>query len=249
MGVPSRQHASHPMCPGRYSSESDVWSFGILLWEAFSLGAVPYANLSNQQTREAVEQGKGRGRGLALEGRCGAVGPALQAHGGAMPTGRAGQGCGGEGPVAWAAMSPSPPAPRRAAGPPRAVPRGGVPADAAVLGVRPPQAAQLQHHPPGPHRHPQEAPVRGSTGPRGAPRQPRSGQHREPRIHPASSVRPSGRVCLRAAGRPCPLPSPGPGAPACARAAAPQLLPGSSLCNKQTINLCNKQTMNLCNKQ
>lgn len=43
---------------GRYSSESDVWSFGILLWEAFSLGAVPYANLSNQQTREAVEQGE-----------------------------------------------------------------------------------------------------------------------------------------------------------------------------------------------
>lgn len=49
------------MSPGRYSSESDVWSFGILLWEAFSLGAVPYANLSNQQTREAVEHGRGRG--------------------------------------------------------------------------------------------------------------------------------------------------------------------------------------------
>ncbi|KAK4821476.1 hypothetical protein QYF61_020690 [Mycteria americana] len=56
-GVPSHQHLSHPMSPGRYSSESDVWSFGILLWEAFSLGAIPYTNLSNQQTREAVEQG------------------------------------------------------------------------------------------------------------------------------------------------------------------------------------------------
>lgn len=44
---------------GRYSSESDVWSFGILLWEAFSLGASPYPNLSNQQTREFVEKGKG----------------------------------------------------------------------------------------------------------------------------------------------------------------------------------------------
>lgn len=54
------------MSPGRYSSESDVWSFGILLWEAFSLGAVPYTNLSNQQTREAVEQGEGRSQGLAL---------------------------------------------------------------------------------------------------------------------------------------------------------------------------------------
>jgi len=57
LGVPSRQHPSRPVSPGRYSSESDVWSFGILLWEAFSLGAVPYANLSNQQMREAVEQG------------------------------------------------------------------------------------------------------------------------------------------------------------------------------------------------
>ena len=43
---------------GRYSSESDVWSFGILLWETFSLGASPYPNLSNQQTREFVEMGK-----------------------------------------------------------------------------------------------------------------------------------------------------------------------------------------------
>ncbi|NWS02114.1 FES kinase, partial [Motacilla alba] len=43
--------------PEALNYESDVWSFGILLWEAFSLGAVPYANLSNQQTREAVEQG------------------------------------------------------------------------------------------------------------------------------------------------------------------------------------------------
>lgn len=44
---------------GRYSSESDVWSFGILLWETFSLGASPYPNLSNQQTRDFIEKGKG----------------------------------------------------------------------------------------------------------------------------------------------------------------------------------------------
>uniref|UniRef100_A0A8D2MMN3 Tyrosine-protein kinase n=1 Tax=Zonotrichia albicollis TaxID=44394 RepID=A0A8D2MMN3_ZONAL len=55
--IPVKWTAPEALNYGRYSSESDVWSFGILLWEAFSLGAVPYANLSNQQTREAVEHG------------------------------------------------------------------------------------------------------------------------------------------------------------------------------------------------
>lgn len=43
---------------GRYSSESDVWSFGILLWETFSLGVCPYPGMTNQQAREQVEKGK-----------------------------------------------------------------------------------------------------------------------------------------------------------------------------------------------
>ncbi|KAI5764905.1 FES protein [Gulo gulo luscus] len=55
--VPVKWTAPEALNYGRYSSESDVWSFGILLWEAFSLGAPPYPNLSNQQTREFVEKG------------------------------------------------------------------------------------------------------------------------------------------------------------------------------------------------
>lgn len=54
---------------GRYSSESDVWSFGILLWETFSLGASPYPNLTNQQTREFVEKGEATDAGWYLRAK------------------------------------------------------------------------------------------------------------------------------------------------------------------------------------
>ncbi|XP_040458079.1 tyrosine-protein kinase Fes/Fps isoform X2 [Falco naumanni] len=128
--IPVKWTAPEALNYGRYSSESDVWSFGILLWEAFSLGAIPYANLSNQQTREAVEQGKGRGQGLGLEGHCGVVGLAQWLCSRARGTGRMRLG------VARGQWLGLPcPRPRHAAGPPGAVPRGGVPANAAVLGV------------------------------------------------------------------------------------------------------------------
>uniref|UniRef100_A0A6I8N7T0 Tyrosine-protein kinase n=1 Tax=Ornithorhynchus anatinus TaxID=9258 RepID=A0A6I8N7T0_ORNAN len=55
--IPVKWTAPEALNYGRYSSESDVWSFGILLWETFSLGASPYPNLNNQQTRELVEKG------------------------------------------------------------------------------------------------------------------------------------------------------------------------------------------------
>ncbi|XP_040198419.1 tyrosine-protein kinase Fes/Fps [Rana temporaria] len=55
--IPVKWTAPEALNYGRYSSESDVWSFGILLWEAFSLGSNPYTSMNNQQTREAIEQG------------------------------------------------------------------------------------------------------------------------------------------------------------------------------------------------
>ncbi|XP_005382234.1 PREDICTED: tyrosine-protein kinase Fer isoform X1 [Chinchilla lanigera] len=55
--IPIKWTAPEALNYGRYSSESDVWSFGILLWETFSFGVCPYPGMTNQQAREQVERG------------------------------------------------------------------------------------------------------------------------------------------------------------------------------------------------
>ncbi|XP_075397481.1 tyrosine-protein kinase Fer [Tenrec ecaudatus] len=55
--IPIKWTAPEALNYGRYSSESDTWSFGILLWETFSLGVCPYPGMTNQQAREQVERG------------------------------------------------------------------------------------------------------------------------------------------------------------------------------------------------
>ncbi|XP_076842367.1 tyrosine-protein kinase TXK-like [Brachyhypopomus gauderio] len=41
----------------KYSSKSDVWSFGVLMWEVFSDGRTPFGNKSNAEVVEEVSQG------------------------------------------------------------------------------------------------------------------------------------------------------------------------------------------------
>ncbi|XP_040822311.1 tyrosine-protein kinase TXK isoform X4 [Ochotona curzoniae] len=41
----------------KYSSKSDVWSFGVLMWEVFTEGKMPFENRSNLQVVEAISKG------------------------------------------------------------------------------------------------------------------------------------------------------------------------------------------------
>jgi len=45
--LPIRWMALEALLSGEYSQKSDVWSFGILLWELFTCGKLPYANLED----------------------------------------------------------------------------------------------------------------------------------------------------------------------------------------------------------
>ena len=42
---------------GKYSELSDVWSFGIVVWEIYSYGKTPYATMNNTEAFEQVTKG------------------------------------------------------------------------------------------------------------------------------------------------------------------------------------------------
>ncbi|KAK2717225.1 hypothetical protein QYM36_007368 [Artemia franciscana] len=55
--IPIKWTAPEALNYGKYTSQCDVWSYGVLCWEIFSKGGVPYSGLSNAKARELIDAG------------------------------------------------------------------------------------------------------------------------------------------------------------------------------------------------
>ncbi|KAH3766375.1 Src tyrosine kinase 2 [Pelomyxa schiedti] len=55
--MPIRWAAPESLMSRIFSSKSDVWSFGVVMWEIFSLGAVPYSELANTGVLSHIKKG------------------------------------------------------------------------------------------------------------------------------------------------------------------------------------------------
>ncbi|TKS70276.1 Ephrin type-A receptor 6 [Collichthys lucidus] len=55
--IPIRWTAPEAIAYGKFSSASDVWSFGIVMWEVMSYGERPYWEMSNQDVILSIEEG------------------------------------------------------------------------------------------------------------------------------------------------------------------------------------------------
>ncbi|KAJ8264218.1 hypothetical protein GJAV_G00146620 [Gymnothorax javanicus] len=58
--IPLRWLPSESVFEDDFSTKTDVWSFGVLMWEVLSLGELPYSKLSDEQVLEGLQAGKMR---------------------------------------------------------------------------------------------------------------------------------------------------------------------------------------------
>jgi serine/threonine protein kinase len=52
--IPFKWSAPEVLVMGAYSNRSDVWSFGILMWEVFSFGKIPFPTIQNSELLQAL---------------------------------------------------------------------------------------------------------------------------------------------------------------------------------------------------
>jgi len=55
--IPIKWTAPEALNYGKYTTLSDCWSFGILMWEIFGYGSTPYPGMTNSKAREMIEAG------------------------------------------------------------------------------------------------------------------------------------------------------------------------------------------------
>ncbi|XP_059478851.1 tyrosine-protein kinase Fer isoform X1 [Neocloeon triangulifer] len=55
--IPIKWTAPEALNYGKYTTLCDVWSYGVLAWEIFAKGGVPYNGMSNSQARERIDEG------------------------------------------------------------------------------------------------------------------------------------------------------------------------------------------------
>ena len=56
--LPVRWMSPESLIYGKFSVESDVWSFGVVMWEVFSFALQPYYGITNDEVTEIIRKGK-----------------------------------------------------------------------------------------------------------------------------------------------------------------------------------------------
>ncbi len=57
LALPVKYAAPESLFEGIFSSKSDVWGFGVVIWETFSFGKIPFPILSNEEYLVELKKG------------------------------------------------------------------------------------------------------------------------------------------------------------------------------------------------